>query len=369
MRLLELFWGSGDGGDATATVELLRAMADRGIAFELVAYADPYPSIFESRCKRAELGTRFISDPGNLWSETGMSRKSFDLLHCHYGGAMPTHADVMKIRRAARGLPVVLSAYGGDPLWAIEWEGLLDRVEGFLVARRFDTIVVPSKTKLQEWHESNRLARNITHIPPYTRPLRRGDRDEARKRWSLPDDAEVILFCGSFDDEKDPETFIRAINTLKKTRPKALGVMAGVGPLMSSCAELIQSLNAPVVIAGYVDDLDLIYSGADVFVQTSLAESLGFALFQAAEFGLPCVASSIPVFREMYERLPSFRWFEPAISESCASALQQCFDQVTAGDCAITGMSIDRGYSSDMLVESYYGVWHHAIERHKRKKD
>lgn len=51
---------------------------------------------------------------------------------------------------------------------------------------------------------------------------------------------------------------------------------------------------------GFVDDITEAYCGADIFMTTTRAESFGMTVLEAESCGIPCVATDLPVFREVF---------------------------------------------------------------------
>src|SRR5437588_2396062 len=330
MNVLMLFWGGGEGGDAAATIELTRALQARAVTVKLAAYCLSHRNEFIKRAEAAGLneGKDFflIEDPENLWAQTGLRREEFDLLHVQHGRTIPKRTDILPLRRVADDLPVFLTAHGPLPLRTITYGGWKSRLSRFISPIWCQAIVVPSEAKRREWKRLTPFSRKVVAIPNVVRFLHRRDKAAARERLGISADAELVLFCSRLDEEKDPFTFIRAIAEVSRTRTNVLGVMAGSGALAWKCVALISELKAPVKSLGYQTELDWIYSSADVFVQPSLYESFCITILQAAEMGLPCLATDIPVFKEFYGAMPAFRWFEPGDVNGCSRGILELLD-------------------------------------------
>ncbi len=102
----------------------------------------------------------------------------------------------------------------------------------------------------------------------------------------------TILFVGRLIDVKGLETLLRA---LPHVRAKVRCVVIGDGPKRAAYETLAQRLQAPVVFAGYRTDIPELLANADVFVMPSFSESLNYAMLEAADAGVPIVASDIGI--------------------------------------------------------------------------
>jgi glycosyltransferase involved in cell wall biosynthesis len=308
MRLLFFFWGSGDGGDATACIELARALKAHGASIKVAAYAFAKPVAFRERAIEAGLSEPIlVKNPAKVF-ESGLNREDFDLIHVHHGTAIPKRTDIVPLRKMAGGLPIVLTAHGPTPLSEITYGGWRSNLSRRFAARWFEAVIVPSHAKAAEWQDLTPLSRNVVAIPNVVRFLTRKDKTAARNSFSLATGAEIVLFCSRLDPDKRPMAFVKSVEEAAKSRPNLLGVMAGTGELERECAAYIEERNLPMRMLGYVNDVQSLYSSADLFVQCSSHESFGITLFQAAAMGLSCVATDIPVFREIYGDFESIGW-------------------------------------------------------------
>lgn len=102
--------------------------------------------------------------------------------------------------------------------------------------------------------------------------------------------------------------------------------------------EYIKTLNLEdrVVFPGYVEaeDLPLVYQGATLFVFPSLYEGFGIPLLEARAFGVPTLASDIPVHREIGGEngvyFPLYDVAKAALILYTSSVTGRSFEQVNA---------------------------------------
>lgn len=97
-----------------------------------------------------------------------------------------------------------------------------------------------------------------------------------------------ILYVGRFAWEKAPDRLIRAFALTKKTENWKL-MMAGDGPLLSKSKKLVKELGIEnqVEFLGKVEDVDILYSQASIYVLPSVVEGFPNALCEAMIAGLP----------------------------------------------------------------------------------
>ncbi len=347
MRLLLYFWGSGDGGDASACIELARALTSAGVNPKLVAYAFENPEVFKQKAAEAGLSEPTVIAEPNQAFEAGLNRSDFDLIHVHHGRAVPKRTDIVPLRHVARKSPMVLTAHGPTPLDQITYGGWKSRLSRIVSAKWFKAVIVPTQAKVEEWKKMTPLSGNVVAIPNVVRFFKAKDKCEARKTFGIPRDAKVALFCSRLDSEKRPMAFIKAIEHAAAKDPKTYGVMAGSGSLAKECQDAAKDL--PIKLLGYVNDVETLYSIADVFVQPSAYESFCITLLQAVALGLPCVASNIPVFKEMYGDLDSIEWWDSEGEIELGIAIVKQWTTPQSANPTLSTSSLNTQHSSDPL--------------------
>jgi len=119
----------------------------------------------------------------------------------------------------------------------------------------------------------------------------RFERVARRKEWGLPADATVVLFAGKFIPKKRPLDFVRAVAAAGSP---IVGLMVGDGPLRPEIEALIAATNAPVRLAGFLNQsqIPISYATADALVLLSDGtETWGLVVNEAMACGLPAVVS------------------------------------------------------------------------------
>ncbi|MEP7202611.1 MAG: glycosyltransferase family 4 protein [Ilumatobacteraceae bacterium] len=144
----------------------------------------------------------------------------------------------------------------------------------------------------------------ITVVPPGVdsdrfRPLTEHERDDARVRFGLPIDAELIVSISRLVPRKGFDTAIRAAAILRRSRPNLLLAISGAGRDEHRLRQLVDRLGAPVRFLGRVpnDDLPGLYGCADVYTMLCRnrwagleQEGFGIVFLEAAACAVPQVA-------------------------------------------------------------------------------
>ena len=144
----------------------------------------------------------------------------------------------------------------------------------------------------------------ITIVPPGVdterfHPLTDVQRAEARAHFGFAPDAEVIVSISRLVPRKGFDTAIRAVASLRRSRPGLVLAIAGGGRDLERLQRLAAELEAPVRFLGRVsnDDLPRLYGCADVYTMACRnrwggleQEGFGIVFLEAAACGVPSVA-------------------------------------------------------------------------------
>jgi glycosyltransferase involved in cell wall biosynthesis len=111
----------------------------------------------------------------------------------------------------------------------------------------------------------------------------RVNRAQVRKKWNIPEEAVVLLFCAKLQDWKRPQDLLRAFGALCDR--SAFLVFAGDGALRSALEAETLSLGVSgrVRFLGFVNQSGLpdVYSASDVLVLPSIYEPFGVVVNEA----------------------------------------------------------------------------------------
>ena len=146
----------------------------------------------------------------------------------------------------------------------------------------------------------------VTVVPPGVDtdrfvPLTAAQRVQARQRFGIEPDAELVVGISRLVPRKGFDTAIRAVSLLAPSRPRLRLAIAGAGRDADRLKALADRLSAPVTFLGRVphDDLPRLYGCADVCTMLCRnrwggleQEGFGIVFVEAAACGVPQVAGN-----------------------------------------------------------------------------
>lgn len=156
----------------------------------------------------------------------------------------------------------------------------------------------------REAERAAKMSLPITVVPPGVdterfHPLSLEQRKDARTKFGIQDNAEVVLCVSRLVPRKGFDTVIRAAAQLAHTRPNLQVIIASSGRDEKRLKKLAIQLRAPVTFLGRVDhdDLPLLYGCSDVFAMMCRnrwggleQEGFGIVFLEAAACGIPQIA-------------------------------------------------------------------------------
>lgn len=161
---------------------------------------------------------------------------------------------------------------------------------------RCDAVVVPSEPVrkiLVSYGIKTPISVIKTGVVP-SKQLDPGSRAELRRRFGVSEDGFLLLYVGRIAREKNLTMLLKAFAEVLERFPNTRLVLVGGGPALSETKEQARRLGVSNALefAGMLDreQIDPIYSAADVFVFPSTTETQGIAICEAMSAGLPVVA-------------------------------------------------------------------------------
>lgn len=119
------------------------------------------------------------------------------------------------------------------------------------------------------------------------------NKEEYKKELGIPNNSKIILSVGELNKNKNHETVIRAMASLKNKDIHY--VVAGVGVLNEYLTNVATECNVKdnVHLLGRREDIAELCNLADIFCFPSYREGLPVSLMEAMASGMPCVVSNI----------------------------------------------------------------------------
>lgn len=111
--------------------------------------------------------------------------------------------------------------------------------------------------------------------------------EESRRCMEIGGNCKVILSVARNTSIKDLPTFIRTLSLVRKSEPKAIGIMCGEGvdttdrKLITCCKKNGLSVGKDVYLIGFCNNIQKIMNAADVYVLHSAGEAFPNTLIQA----------------------------------------------------------------------------------------
>lgn len=259
-----------------------------------------------------------------------LRERSFDVLH-----ALWAHEPGFVASLAARkqGPPVIVSLLGGEleRLFEISYGGQITTIGRLLVKRalaKADLVTVGSQTLLG--HASERVNSDRLRLVPLgvdTALFR------PRSRSPNPDNPQLagnlkILQVASLSPVKGHATLLQSFAKVVEARPGCHLHLVGEGPLEGALRTQLSDLGLTesVTLHGAIphERLPGYYRAADVCVQSSLFESQGMVVLEAAACGTRTVGTDTGILAELS---PSALLAAPGDKASLAAALLAGLDE------------------------------------------
>ena len=187
------------------------------------------------------------------------------------------------------------------------------------------------------------------------------NRAETRSRFGVAP-GETLLGCvGALSPDKGQEWVIRALAELRKKFPSTKLLLAGDGPCRERLERLAREVGVAdgVIFAGFVSDVDRVYSALDVFLLPSLFEALSNSLMSAMAYGIPSIAFKQGGPAEIIEDGKSGLLVEPGNVESLSAAIAKILDEAAVGSsiAAKGRQRIQQDFSANKMLDGIIGVY------------
>jgi glycosyltransferase involved in cell wall biosynthesis len=189
-------------------------------------------------------------------------------------------------------------------------------------------------------------------LPP---PMTLEMRQNARRHWGVRED-EFLFGCTSvFVPEKSQRHLIAALPEVRDKFPRTRLLLAGDGRCRAELESLTrrQGQNEAVIFAGFVENVDQVYTALDAYVFPSEIEGTGTALQAAMAWGLPCVSTSRGGLNEVVENGRTALVVEPDGKEFAQAMIRLLGDEGLRKRLGEAGRrEIENRLSAERMVEN-----------------
>ncbi|RKL61649.1 glycosyltransferase [Thermoanaerobacteraceae bacterium SP2] len=168
-------------------------------------------------------------------------------------------------------------------------------------------------------------------------------------------DTKLICMVGSFKEQKDQATLIRA---MKKLPYDIHLLLIGEGPLKEKNQTLVKEIGVEgrVHFLGFRNDIPSILKTVDIVVLSSHWEGFGLAVVEGMAAGKPVIASDVPGLREIINGAGVL--FSKGDSMELATKINELFKEKDKyNDIAIKCQLKSNYYSIEKMVERYINVY------------
>ncbi|MFM9150974.1 MAG: glycosyltransferase [Candidatus Planktophila sp.] len=170
---------------------------------------------------------------------------------------------------------------------------LVIAIEKFLAKRTDVLIAVGNKVKDDLLEVGIGEADQYKVFYPGLKEPARFDKTQVRKAFGMEDGISYIAFVGRLTQIKRPDRLLEVAAEIKSRGLKAKVIVAGEGELFASCKERAIAENLPIEFLGWRKDIAELFAASDIALLTSDNEGIPLTLIQAAQAGLPIVATSV----------------------------------------------------------------------------
>jgi glycosyltransferase involved in cell wall biosynthesis len=236
------------------------------------------------------------------------------------------------------------------------------------ILRRTDAVMVVG-TQTQRYLQSQGVAADRIHVMSSKVEARRFRPVSQRHDYDLILTAQLIA-------RKRVDLFLRIIADLRPRYPHIRAAVLGDGPFRADLERLAESLGlgAHVEFLGFHEDTERYYNRAKVFVLTSSAEGLSFAMLEAMACGLPAVVPAVGDLGDVIQNGVTGYLVEGGDPDVFVAALSKLLDQEelrrTLGDNArstiLDGYTVEdgarcwRAVLRSAIPDLDLGLWAHS---------
>lgn len=242
-----------------------------------------------------------------------------DLISTHFARADIYGAIAGMVTRT----PVVRNVHG--MLW--NESRFLQRLDALLTRFRACTVCNSYATRNAVIRQIGAKNTIVIHngIPNRAVSLSNEEKVRVRNNLGIPQDAFVIGHVGGLIPLRDQNLILSALQRLLDNSVNAYLVFVGDGPLGEDLEAEASRLNITkrVRFLGYRDDVPVLLSILDTYVNMAREEGFGIAVVEAMQAGLPVVLANAGALPELIENGLSGLLVPASDSDDLAKALQR----------------------------------------------
>jgi glycosyltransferase involved in cell wall biosynthesis len=265
-------------------VDVASALLNGGIGRKIVdtgsVYAEPTASYGATIFEEVE---RFTAHVINL-----TAGRAFDVIHAHDWMTFPAGVALAQLT----GKPLVVHVHSLEyDRSGVSVNEQINQLERFGLSAATKIIAVSHYTarSIQKYHNISPDKISVVHNGAYPRQAVQGYK--LKKTWPR----NVVLFLGRITAQKGPDYFVEVASRVIPLVPDVLFVLAGTGDLLPRVMERVQvlGLDDSFLFPGFLqgEELEEMFSIADLYVMPSTSEPFGISALEAISFDTPVIIS------------------------------------------------------------------------------
>lgn len=188
-----------------------------------------------------------------------------------------------------------------------------------------------------------------------------GDKEDARKKWNIPADANVILF-GAQDADQPLKGMMHLIEALQKIKNKENIVLLVYGKCKIASSSIA---GFPVIHCGIIAkecEMAEIYRAADVFVCPSIIDNFPNTILEATACGIPSVAFRTGGIPEMIRHKETGYLCKSYDTDEIAEGIEYCLANSSMLKDSVRAFAISH-YKSDLIIEKLQNVYNAVLKQ------
>jgi glycosyltransferase involved in cell wall biosynthesis len=297
---------------------------------------------------------------GKLMSALRAAGGRFDVLHAFWvfpQGTMAVAAGLL-LRK-----PVVVSIGGGELVWlpSIRYGGMKSFRSRTTISATLRAASAVSAPSMYVVRSATTLRPDVRWLPTgVDTTIFRGSIERTRSApWRL-------LQVAGLNEVKDQETLLKAVQQVMKVFPQTKLDCLGVDALNRRVQTIARDLGIADAVRFHgvltVDEIVPFYREAHLFVQSSLHESMGAAVLEAAATGVPTVGSNVGIVSEMAPR--SAVAVPVKDPEALATGIVELLQDSARREClALAAQDFARTYNADWTVSQFEEIYEKVAGR------
>jgi glycosyltransferase involved in cell wall biosynthesis len=304
VRVVQIIARMNVGGPAVIVADLMRSLDKGAIEQTLITgYCDSNEADYLETVATDIKATRIAglgrsvslgADVRAFFALVGMLRELRpDIVHTHTAkaGVLGRLASMLAGRKVIR-----VHTFHGHLLhgyfsgWKVR---LVIAIEKFLAKRTDVLIAVGNKVKDDLLAVGIGKANQYKVFYPGLKEPGTFAKAKVRAGFGMEDGISYIAFVGRLTQIKRPDRLLDVAGEIKSRGLKAKFIVAGEGELFASSKERAMKENLPIEFLGWRNDISELFAASDIAILTSDNEGIPLTLIQAAQAGLPIVATEV----------------------------------------------------------------------------